>query len=194
MSDIVSTGILALGAFAGTNLDNLLALSGQLATADRSRHRRIAEGQVAATVVLLAFSAIAGAAFATVPSRLLGILGLVPIGLGIRAGVLLVRQSPDDRSMPVAAGLVSSFLVTLVIGADNVAVYLPVLATGSLVAAGACLAIWLICDLGLVALAGWLGRHRAVERSVERIGPYALPVLYVAIGLMVLVRSGTFGR
>ena len=181
---MVSTGILALGAFAGTNLDNLLALSGQLATADRSRHRRIAEGQVAATVVLLA----------TVPSRLLGILGLVPIGLGIRAGVLLVRRSPDDRSMPVAAGLVSSFLVTLVIGADNVAVYLPVLATGSMVAAGACLAIWLICDLGLVALASWLGRHRAVERSVERIGPYALPVLYVAIGLVVLVRSGTFGR
>jgi cadmium resistance protein CadD (predicted permease) len=191
MSAVASTVLLAVGAFVGTNLDNLLALSGQLAATDRSRHRRIIDGQVAATVVLLALSALAGVAFAMVPGRLLGLLGLVPIALGVRAGVLLVRRRPDDRSMPAAAGLVTSFLVTLAIGADNVAVYLPVLATGTVAAAIACLAIWLALDLVLVALAAWLGRHPATERVVGRIGPVALPVLYVIIGVVVLLRAGT---
>jgi len=191
MSAVVSTVLLAVGAFVGTNLDNLLALSGQLAATDRSRHRRIIDGQVAATVVLLALSALAGVAFAMVPGRLLGLLGLVPIALGVRAGVLLARKRPDDRSMPAAAGLVTSFLVTLAIGADNVAVYLPVLATGTVAAAIACLVIWLALDLVLVALAAWLGRHPATERVVGRMGPVALPVLYVVIGVVVLLRAGT---
>ena len=191
MNAALTTVLLALGAFVGTNLDNLLALSGQLATTEHSRHRRIIEGQVAATVVLLAFSALAGVAFATVPGRLLGLLGLVPIALGVRAVVLLLRQRADDRSMPAVGGLISSFLVTVVIGADNVAVYLPVLATSTMVAAIACLVIWLACDVGLISLAAWLGRHPATERVVERAGPIALPVLYIVIGVVVLVRAGT---
>ena len=193
MNAVANTALLAIGAFVGTNLDNLLALSGQLATTDRSRHRRIIDGQVVATVLLLGLSALAGVAFATIPGRLLGLLGLVPIALGIRAGVLLARRRPDDRSMPAAAGLISSFLVTLAIGADNVAVYLPVLATGTMVAAIACLAIWLAMDLCLVALAAWLGRHPATEGAVTRVGPMALPVLYVVIGVVVLLRAGTLG-
>jgi len=190
---VVSTLAVALGAFAGTNLDNLLALSGQLATTEESRHRRIAEGQVAATVVILGLSALAGVAFATVPARLVGLLGLVPIGLGLRSAILLVRHRADDRSVPAVGGLVSSFLVTLAIGADNVAVYVPVLATGTALAAGASLAVWLACDLGLVGVAAWLGRHPSTERVVERLGPLALPVLYVVIGVVVLVRAGTLG-
>ena len=78
------------------------------------------------------------------------------------------------------------------IGADNVAVFLPVLATGSMAAAVACLVIWLALDLALVALAAWLGRHPTTERAVERVGPVALPLLYLAIGVVVLVRAGTF--
>ena len=191
MNAALSIVLQATGAFVGTNLDNLHALSGQLAATERSRHRRIIDGQVAATVVLLGISALAGVAFATIPGRLLGLLGLVPIGLGVRAGVLLVRRRPDDRSMPAAAGLVTSFLVTLAIGADNVAVYLPVLATGTMVAAIACLLIWLLLDLVLVVVAAWLGRHPATERVVARIGPTALPVLYVVIGVAVLLRAGT---
>ena len=191
MNAALTTVLLALGAFVGTNLDNLLALSGQLALTDQTRHRRIIEGQVAATVVILGFSALAGVAFATVPGRLLGLLGLVPIALGIRALVLLLRRRGDDRSMPAVGGLISSFLVTLVIGADNVAVYLPVLATSTMAAALACLAIGLVCDIGLISLAAWLGRHPATERVVERAGPIALPVLYIVIGVVVLVRAGT---
>ena len=59
-------------------------------------------------------------------------------------------------------------------------------------AAVACLVIWLVLDLALVALAAWLGRHPTTERAVERVGPVALPLLYLAIGVVVLVRAGTF--
>ena len=60
-----------------------------------------------------------------------------------------------------------------------------------MVAAIACLLIWLLLDLVLVVVAAWLGRHPATERVVARIGPTALPVLYVVIGVAVLLRAGT---
>ena len=69
MNAALSIVLLATGAFVGTNLDNLLALSGQLAATERSRHRRIIDGQVAATVVLLGISALAGLTIARCPLR-----------------------------------------------------------------------------------------------------------------------------
>jgi cadmium resistance protein CadD (predicted permease) len=184
---------LAIGAFVGTNIDNVLALSAQLAASERSRHRRIIEGQVLATVLILTVAALGGLAFATIPTRIVGLLGLVPIGLGIRAGVLHLRRSPDDRSVPVAGGLISSLAVTLAIGADNVAVYVPVLASGSTASSALSLGLWILLEGGLVMAAAWLGRHPTTERSVERAGPMAMPMLYVIVGVAVLIQAGTLG-
>lgn len=193
MSSLAGTAAIAVGAFVGTNADSLIALSGQLAAAERRRHRRIAEGQLAATLVVLAVAALGGAAFSTIPRAWIGLLGLVPIAMGVRSGVLLVRRRGDDRSVPIASGLITSFAVTLAISADNVAVYVPVLAGGTKPEGVLAVAIWLVLDLGLIVLARWLGAHPRAEAAAARVGPWALPVLYVAVGLVVLLRSSLLG-
>jgi hypothetical protein len=39
----------------------------------------------------------------------------------------------------------------------------------------------------------YAGRHPATLRVLDRVGVYAAPVLYLVIGVVVLVRAGTFG-
>lgn len=184
---------LAAGAFAGTNIDNLVTLAAQMASSDARRHRRIAEGQVAATCAILTLSGVGGAALAAVPHRLLGLLGFIPLGLAVRAVVLLVRRSPDDRSVPSATGFFSSAGVTFALSADNVAVYLPTLATGSVTSGAACLSIWLGLDALLVVLAVVVGRHPLARRVLGSLGPIAMPLVYGTVGIVVMCRAGLFG-
>jgi hypothetical protein len=184
---------LALGAFVGTNVDNLLALGAQMAATEPRRHRRIAEGQFTATIIVIALCALLGSGLKVVPHTLIGLMGLIPLALGIRAGVLLAQHRADDRTVPAAAGFLSSLGVTLAISADNVGVYLPILATSGLLGGVVSVGIWVLADLGLIGLAGWIGRHPAARAQVEKVGPLALPVLFVALGVIIIVRSGTFG-
>ncbi len=87
----------------------------------------------------------------------------------------------------------SSLGVTLAISGDNVAIYLPILATGSAGSGLLSILIWLLADVGLIGLAGIVGRHHAVRAGVARIGPIALPLVYIAVGIVVLIKAGTFG-
>ena len=184
---------LAVGAFAGTNIDNLVTVATQMAATEQRRHRRIAEGQIAATVVILGLAALGGAALSSVPHRLLGLLGLLPLGLAVRGVVLLVRHDADDRRVPVAAGFLSSAAVTFALSADNVAVYLPILATGSVTSGAASVTIWILLDLGLVGLSMVVGRHPVARRALERLGAFALPIVYAFVGIAIILRSGLVG-
>lgn len=170
----------------------MLTLSGQLAATDASRHRRIAEGQLTATVLVIGLCALGGVGLQSVPHGLLGLLGFLPIAMGVRAGILVLRRQPDDRTVPGGGGFVSSLGVTLAISGDNVAIYLPILATGSAGSGLLSILIWLLADVGLIGLAGIVGRHHAVRAGVARIGPIALPLVYIAVGIVVLIKAGTF--
>lgn len=192
IGSILNTAALALGAFAGSNIDSLLTLSGQLAATDRSRHRRIAEGQLTATVIVIGLCAVGGVGLQSVPHRLLGFLGLLPIAMGIRAGILALRGRLDDRTVPGGGGFLSSLGVTIAISGDNVAIYLPILATGSAGSGLLSILIWLMADIALIGLAGIVGRHPMIRATVARGGPIALPLVYVAVGIVVLFQAGTF--
>ena len=188
----LDTATLALGAFAGTNIDGLVTLSGQLVATDHSRHRRISEGQLTATLVVIGLCALGGVGLQSLPHRVLGLLGLIPLILGLRAGYLLLKHRSDDRSVPGGGGFLSSFGVTLAISGDNVAIYLPILATGTLTTGTISITVWILADLVLIAMASFLGRHEALRSRVGHIGPVVLPIIYLAVGIVVLVKAGTF--
>ena len=54
--------------------------------------------------------------------------------------------------------------------------------------------VFVVCNGALLAAALVVGRHRLALRTVERVGAAVTPFLYMAIGVAVLLRSGTFGH
>ena len=118
---------LAAGAFVGTNIDNAAVTVAMIAAAPPARARRIALGQVIGFVVLVIAAIAMAVLLFEIPTRIIGLLGLVPLALGLRG--LLALRHPEERSRvarrAVGSGVVAATLITIGAGGDNLAVYIP---------------------------------------------------------------------
>jgi cadmium resistance protein CadD (predicted permease) len=181
----------AAGVFAGTNVDDLIVLTVLFLAArgtGRPRPWQIWAGQYAGIGVLVAVAAAAALGLTVLPDRWVGLLGLVPLALGVRGLAAAVRARGDAEPPPPlpATGVVSVAAVTIANGADNIAVYTPVFRTigvgGSLVT----VAVFALLTAAWCLAGGWLGGHRAVVALVGRFGHWLVPLVFVAIGVTIL--------
>jgi len=199
----------AAAAFVGTNVDNCVVIMAMVAAAPVERARRIAVGQIIGFVVLVAVAAAAAALLFEFSTAVVGLLGLVPLAIGLH-GLLGVaragrgeeaeapptggterrRQRPEQRA--VGRSLTAAALVTLAAGGDNLAVYIPLFRVGGATRVGAIVAVFLVGE----AIVTWLilsgGRHPQARGVMLRIGHLAVPVLLCCVGVLVLVEAGTF--
>jgi cadmium resistance protein CadD (predicted permease) len=190
---VFRTVLAAVGVFAGTNVDDIIVLTVLFLSAraaGRPRPWQIWAGQYAGIAALVAVSALAALGLTLIPDEWVGLLGLVPLALGVRGLIGAFRGGAGDDP-PVAAGnAVAVAGVTMANGADNIAVYTPMFrtlgTTGSVVMAlvfAVLIAVW-------CAAASWLGSHRRIIALVERHGHWLVPLVFIAIGLVILIQSG----
>ncbi|MBG6064263.1 cadmium resistance transporter [Micromonospora ureilytica] len=193
MIDLLSTAGAAAVVFAATDIDDIVILTLFFVAARATGQPRtweIVAGQYLGIGALALASAVIAGGLLVVPDPWTGLLGLLPIALGVRA----LRGSGDDQTPAVVTGALGVAGVTIANGADNVAVYVPVFrALG--VADSAVFLLVFVLLIALWCVAGaWLGGHRRVVRLVERAGAWLVPTIFVAIGLVILVSSGVLGR
>ena len=110
----------AVAVFVATNLDGFVLLTGLFATPGASG-RRIVVGQYLGFAILVAISAIAAVGLVVVPTRWVGLLGAIPLALGVRA---LTGRDHEPRVPRINVWGVVGLVIAD--GADNVAVYTPV--------------------------------------------------------------------
>jgi cadmium resistance protein CadD (predicted permease) len=190
VGDLLGTVAAAVGIFAGTNVDDLVVLTVLFLAArasGRPRPWQIWAGQYAGIGALVAVSVAAALGLALVPDRWVPLLGLVPIALGVRGLIAAVRRAPGDETPAVAANAVAVAGVTIANGADNIAVYTPAFRT--IGAAGTAVTIAVFAALVAVwcAASSWLGSHRRVIAVVDRYGHWLVPLVFIAIGGVILL-------
>ncbi|MGC4786055.1 cadmium resistance transporter [Micromonospora zamorensis] len=193
MIDLLSTAGGAAVVFAATDIDDIVILTlffVAARTTGRPRPWQIVAGQYLGIGALALASAVVAAGLLVVPDPWTGLLGLLPIALGVRA----LRASDDDVTPAVVTGTLGVAGVTIANGADNVAVYVPVFR--ALGAADS--AVFLLVFVLLIALwcaaGAWLGGHPRVVRLVERAGHWLVPTIFIGVGVLILVSSGVLGR
>jgi cadmium resistance protein CadD (predicted permease) len=180
--------VAAVGVFAGTNVDDLLVLTVLFLAASRSGRPRpwqVWVGQYAGIAVLVAISGAAALGLTLLPDRWIGLLGLIPLALGVRGLLSAVRDRGADPP-PVATGLVSVAAVTIANGSDNIAVYTPVFRTAGVVGSLVTIAVFAVLTAVWCAAGSWLGGHRRVVTVIGRWGHWLVPLVFVAIGLTIL--------
>lgn len=200
MGELVGVVAAAVGAFAGTNVDDLIVLA-VLFTASRTTGRpppwQIWAGQYLGVGLLVAAAVVAALGLTIVPDRWVGLLGLIPLALGVRGLVQTIRARRDDEppQLPaLATSLGAVAAVTIANGADNVAIYTPMFRAMSstdvlvtVVVFAAMIALW--CLAGAL-----LGAHRRVTAAIERWGHWIVPAVFVAIGCFIVVESHVLGH
>jgi cadmium resistance protein CadD (predicted permease) len=186
-------GIAAL-AFVGTNIDNVLVTTAMVATAPPARARRIAAGQVVGFAVLILVAVATAIALFDVPTRAIGLLGLVPVVLGLHGLVALRHPDAHQRATRRAfgKGVIAAALVTIGAGGDNLAVYIPLFRSANGAGRAATALVFVVGEVLLTLLVLSAGRHPRTQAAVSRIGTIATPLLYCAIGVFILIDANTF--
>jgi cadmium resistance protein CadD (predicted permease) len=183
----------AVAAFAGTTIDDLVILAVLFMarrTAGSPGARVIIVGQYAGTTAILAIALIAAAGLRIVPERAVGLLGLVPIGFGAW-GLWRLRGTDETSRPPLASTVTRIATIIFANGADTISVFTPLFRTlhtvGSLLAAALFLALTALwCAAGAL-----LGSHRAIIARLGRITHWLVPAVFIAVGLLILITSGT---
>lgn len=206
---MLSLALLAIAAYAATNVDNLFVLLAFLAEAGAER-RRVVVGQYAGSLVLIAGSLVLAALLTHLPAGYVGLLGILPICVGLskaweRFGPRHARSQDDDLPESVGksgsarsgapAGSGSSWwtvaCVALANGSDNVAVYVPLYASHSH-GDRAFISLVFVAMIGLWCVAAvQLVEHPLLGAPIRRYGTALLPPILLTIGASVIVQNDT---
>jgi cadmium resistance protein CadD (predicted permease) len=186
----------AVGLFISTDLDDVLVLLVFFAD-PRFRIRQIVAGQFMGIAVLYALSVVGSWVSLIMTPAFVGLLGLVPIMMGLKSAWELWasadqnEQVPDPGSAAAHANIATVVAMTVANGGDNVSVYIPLFAMRSGpdialmgVVFGVMTALWLY-------LAYWLTRHRTIGVPVRRYTRLLMPFVFVTLGVLILYQAGT---
>ncbi|WP_206025008.1 cadmium resistance transporter [Micromonospora zingiberis] len=193
MLDLLGTVAGAAVVFAATDIDDIVILTLffiAARTTGRPRTWQIVAGQYLGIGALVLASAVVAAGLLVLPEEWTGLLGLLPIALGVRA--LLGRD--EEQAAPVVAGTLGVAGVTIANGADNVAVYVPVFRTLGPADTAVFVLVFVVLIAAWCAAGAWLGSHPRVTRLVERAGQWLVPVVFIAIGVVIVATSGVVGH
>jgi cadmium resistance transport/sequestration family protein len=198
VGDLLGTVGAAAGVFVGTDVDDLIVLTLLFLSARANgtpRPWQIWLGQYAGIAVLMLVSALAALGLTLVPDRWVGLLGLIPIGLGGWGLISAFRGGGEqDEKPPMAAGTLSVAGITIANGADNIAVYTPLFRTLGIADSVVLVVVFAVLVAVWCAVASWLGSHRAVIAVIERWGHWIVPMVFIVIGALIVAESGVVGH
>jgi cadmium resistance protein CadD (predicted permease) len=182
----------AVGVFAGTNIDDLVVLTALFLTArtlGKPRAWRIVAGQFLGFLGLVLVSKGAAAGLVIVPDQWVGLLGLIPLALGIR-GLWRARSHDGNDPAPIASGLLGVASITVANGGDNISVYTPLFRTLGTGKTLLTIAVFVVLLALWCAAGALLSSHKKVIDALKQIGHLLVPVVFITIGSWILIESG----
>ena len=174
----------SVAAFAATNLDDLLVLMLLFGQAeDRLSRWKICLGQLLGIGVLTLASVVAALGLRMVPGQYVRLLGAVPILLGVRAWL----DRDGDEESASAAGVLSTALLTVANGGDNLGVYIPLLTGFSAGQLALCAAVFAVMTLLWCLLGSRLAALPRVGGFIGRYKGILVPAVFILLGVSILV-------
>ncbi|ALF28544.1 cadmium transporter [Streptococcus intermedius] len=185
--------------YSGTAVDLLIIL--MLFFAKRKSRKDIINiylGQFLGSVSLIFLSLLFAFVLNYIPSKeILGLLGLIPIFLGLK--VLLLGDS--DGEAIAKDGLQKDnknliFLVAMITfascGADNIGVFVPYFTTLNLANLIVTLLTFLVMIYLLVFSAQKLAQVPSVGETLEKYSRWFIAVVYLGLGMYILIENNSF--
>lgn len=185
--------------YSGTAIDLLIIL--MLFFAKRKSRKDIINiylGQFLGSVSLIFLSLLFAFVLNYIPSKeILGLLGLIPIFLGLK--VLLLGDS--DGEAIAKDGLRKDnknliFLVAMITfascGADNIGVFVPYFTTLNLANLIVALLTFLVMIYLLVFSAQKLAQVPSVGETLEKYSKWFIAVVYLGLGMYILIENNSF--
>jgi cadmium resistance protein CadD (predicted permease) len=187
-------GLVAIVTFAATDIDDLFLLmmffSSRIYPA-----RQVVIGQHLGIGVLVSVSIIGSLITLLIPTYIIGLLGIVPITIGIKN--LIDRKKDESSSMQTVPRKNKSYLafftvavVTISNGGDNIGVYVPLYSKYSTVSqVTAITSVFITMTAVWCIIAYYLVNHPLLASRVRHIGNIVMPFALIGLGIYIMIGS-----
>ena len=195
---MLPTIVSALAVYVSTNIDYLLILMIIFSQNDtRRRIKVIIGGQYLGMGILVAFSLFAAFVLNFIPQDwVIGLLGLIPLSLGIR--LALKREDPEDENVlkkMEARGSNPLFwtiaLITVASGGDNLGIYIPYFTALTWPEITIALIVFAISIAILCYFSYKLSKISLVSETIEKYKRPVVSLIFIGLGIYIMVENGT---
>lgn len=212
---LILTILYALGSFIVTNIDDIFILMllfsqarsqakasngstvNTLPMGNRIYPRDIVIGQYLGFTLLVLISLLATVGVTLIPEEWVGLLGLIPIYLGVK---LFIKGEEEDEGAILSSlnkfnkFYLSVAFITFANGGDNIGIYVPFFSTLNnnqlvitVVTFFIMVAVW--CLIGYR-----LARFRYVSETLEKYGRWVIPIVFIGLGIYIMLENDTFSN
>jgi len=209
MSELISAIFAGVTAFIATNLDDLVILMlffAQINAVFRPKHIVVGQYLGFGALILASLPGFFGGLI--VPKPWIGLLGLVPIAIGLYQ---LIHPEDENEVQTVANDFQSTIklpilsalgllapqsyqvaAVTIANGGDNIGIYVPLFAASSAASLRVILGVFFVLVGVWCYVAYQLARHPIVARVLTRYGAAIVPFVLIGVGIFILIDSETY--
>ncbi|HFI0466772.1 TPA: cadmium resistance transporter [Streptococcus suis] len=173
-----------------TSIDYFLILFLLFSQAKKPGERRtIYFGQLFASFILILLSSILSqVANVFLADWILGLLGFVPILLGVR----ILFENEEETEIPDSKiGLLSIILISLASGVDNLGIFTPYFTTLSTLETLLTAGLILLETVAICYLAEKFGSLHSISEFIEKYEKMILPTIFIILGIYILFEFGT---
>ena len=194
------TIISAIGVYISTSIDYLIILIILFAQLSQNKQKwHIYAGQYLGTGLLVGASLVAAYVVNFVPEAwMVGLLGLIPIYLGIRFAI--VGEGEEEEEEEIIERLEQSkanqlfwtvTLLTIASGGDNLGIYIPYFASLDLSQTLVALLVFAIGIIIFCELSRVLSSIPLISETIEKYERIIVPLVFIPLGLYIMYESGT---
>lgn len=209
--NLILTILSALGSFIVTNIDDIFVLmllfsqassqakasNGRTMKGNRIYPKDIVIGQYLGFALLVLISLLATFGVTLIPDQWVGLLGLIPIYLGVK---LFIKGEDEDEGAILSSlnkfnkFYLSVAFITFANGGDNIGIYIPFFSTLNnnqlvitVVTFFIMVAVW--CLIGYR-----LARFRYVSETLEKYGRWVIPIVFIGLGFYIMAENNIFSN
>src|SRR6478609_7255347 len=181
-------------AFMSTNIDDIFILILFYGNKEY-KESEIITGQFLGIITLIVVSLIGSLIALVLPQAYIGLLGLIPLYIGIKGILSIVKkeQQEDDHQLKANKSNVLSVAgTTFANGGDNIGIYVPLFATLTWTGKFSMITIFLIMTFVWCMIAKYFTKHPYVAKAVDKWGHILAPIVLIFLGLYIMYEAGTF--
>lgn len=209
--NLILTILSALGSFIVTNIDDIFVLmllfsqassqakasNGRTVKGNRIYPKDIVIGQYLGFALLVLISLLATFGVTLIPDQWVGLLGLIPIYLGVK---LFIKGEDEDEGAILSSlnkfnkFYLSVAFITFANGGDNIGIYVPFFSTLNnnqlvitVVTFFIMVAVW--CLIGYR-----LARFRYDSETLEKYGRWVIPIVFIGLGFYIMAENNIFSN
>ena len=195
---MVQTIISAIGVYISTSIDYLIILIILFAQLSQNKQKwHIYAGQYLGTGLLVGASLVAAYVVNFVPEEwMVGLLGLIPIYLGIRFAIVGEGEEEEEIIERLEQSKANQLfwtvtLLTIASGGDNLGIYIPYFASLDWSQTLVALLVFVIGIIIFCEISRMLSSIPLIFETIEKYERIIVPIVFILLGLYIMYENGT---